>query len=216
MARLLDACGATLIENLVALVIGSSMMISLYGYFRSELYHLFIVETKTASLEDARVGLDMMIRDLKNAGSWGSGTVPLETGATDDPSHDADLVCNRVYEASPTVIHVQMDLNGNGDCAGLDPRENIRYELGAPTSTCPGSFVLRRNGDCLLANVVPVVDQTIFTFFDIKGTNLGHAPALNAIKRIHIEFRVQVSNPDPRLSGKLESALSSSVDLRNF
>jgi Tfp pilus assembly protein PilW len=97
------ARGATLIENMVALLLGSVTVISLYAYFRSEIYHALIVETRIAVLEDARGALDIMLRDLKNAGSWGSGSVPVETGVGDDPSHDADSVCNRVYAASWAV-----------------------------------------------------------------------------------------------------------------
>jgi type II secretory pathway component PulJ len=209
------ARGATLIENMVALLLGSITVISLYAYFRAEIYHALIVETKIAVLEDARGALDIMLRDLKNAGSWGTGSVPMETGVGDDPSHDADSVCNRVYAASPAVIHVQMDLNGNGTCTDLDPRENIRYELGEPTATCPGNHVLRRNGDCLVANVVPVAGEKVFTFFDGSGVDLGSAPAAGAIKRIRIEFAVQAKNPDPKISDKLSSTVSSSVELRN-
>jgi type II secretory pathway component PulJ len=209
------ARGATLLENMVALLLGSVTIISLYGYFRSEIYHTLTVETKTVVLEDARGALDIMLRDLKNAGSWGSGNVPSETGVGDDPSQDPDSVCNRVYAASPAVIHVQMDLNGNDTCADLDPRENIRYELGGPTAACPGSQVLRRNGDCLVANVVPAASGKIFTFFDRSGIDLGSAPNPGAIKRIRIEFAVQARSPDPRTPDKLSSTLSSSVELRN-
>ena len=99
--------GATLIEQLVSLAIGSVIITCLYGYFRAELYHVLAVEAKTATLEDARGALDIMIRDLKNAGSWGSGTVPSEVGSADDPNNDSDAVCNRVYAASPSLIHVQ-------------------------------------------------------------------------------------------------------------
>ena len=210
-----DTRGTTLIEQMVALLIGSVLIVSLYAYFRSEIYHLLIVETKTGALEDARGALDIMIRDLKNAGSWGGGSTPPEVGGTDDPSNDADGVCNRVYAASPATIHVQMDLNGNGDCAGVDPRESIRYELAGPTSTCPGAYVIRRNGDCLVANVVPAAGAKVFTFFDRNGADLGHTPELNAIKRVRIEFSVQANSPDPKLASKLVSALSSSVELRN-
>jgi type II secretory pathway component PulJ len=210
-----DNRGATLIENLVAVLLGSVLMLCLYGYFRSEIYHALIVEAKTGILEDARGALEMMLRDLKNAGSWGSGAVPVETGKDDDPQSDADGICNRIYAASPAVIHVQMDLNGNGTCADIEPRENIRYELGGPTASCPGKAVLRRNGDCLVANVVPSSGGKVFTFFDSRGNNLGAAPDQNAIRRIRIEFAVEARNPDPKRSDKLVSSLSSGIDLRN-
>ena len=217
MARRLDnQRGVTFIEQMVALLLGSVLITSLYGYFRASLYQLLAIETKTATLEDARGALDILLRDLRHAGSWGSGSVPSEIGGSvDDPDNDADSVCNRVYAATPTMIHVQMDLDGDGNCADTDPRESIRYELTGPTSTCPGTNIIRRNGDCLVANVVLPIAGKLFTYFDGDGIDLGSAPALDSIKRVRIAFAVQIKNPDPRLSGNLASTLSSSVEFRN-
>jgi type II secretory pathway component PulJ len=215
VVRLPDQGGATLIEQLIALLIGSVLITCLYGYFRAELYHTLAVEAKTASLEDARGALNIIIQDLRNAGSWGSGSVPSEIGTTDDPNNDGDTVCNRVYAATATMIHVQMDLNGNGNCADNDPRENIRYELAGPTSTCPGPNIIRRNGDCLVANIVPTVTGKVFSYYDAKGTDLGNAPPRDAIKRVKISFTVRVKNPDPKVTGNLASIVSSSVEFRN-
>jgi hypothetical protein len=173
------------------------------------------VESKTGTLEDARGALDIMIRDLMNAGSWQNGSPPVETGAGDDPDQDSDLICNRVYAASPSTIHIQMDLNGNGNCADADPRENIRYELANPTGTCPGPQIIRRNGDCLVANVVPALPGRVFTYYDADGADLGSNPARDAIKRVKIAFSVQVKNPDPKGSGNLTSTVLSSVEFRN-
>ncbi|MBM2802163.1 MAG: putative rane protein [Deltaproteobacteria bacterium] len=207
--------GATLIEQMVALLLGSVMITSLYGYFRSNLYQFIALETKTGTLEDARGALDIMLRDLKNAGSWGSGSVPAETDSADDPDHDADSVCNRVYAATAGLLHVQMDLNGNGNCADNEPRENIRYELTGPTSTCPGAQIIRRNGECLVANVVAPTAGKLFSYYDADGNDLGNAPPADAIKLVRIAFAVQVKNPDPRVGGNLTSTLSSSVEFRN-
>ena len=217
MARLsfFNQSGVTLIEQLVSLLLGSVLITSLYTYFCAELYRTASVETKTGSLEDARGAMDIIIRDLMNAGSWQNGSPPLETGAADDPDQDSDDVCNRVYAASPSTIHIQMDLNGNGNCVDLDPRENIRYELANPTATCPGPQIIRRNGDCLIANVVPGLPGKVFTYYDASGADLGANPARDAIKRVKISFGVQVKNPDPNGSGNLTSTVLSSVEFRN-
>lgn len=214
MALILQQRGVTLIEQLVALGLGAVMMTGLFGYFRSEVLHLRTLETRTTTMEDARGALDIMIRDLKNAGSWGTGSAPAETASGDDPDGDADMICNRVYLASANSLHVQMDLNGNGNCADLEPRENIRYELTGPTASCPGATIIRRNGDCLVANVVagPAV---LFRYFDGAGNDLGASPNRAAIRRVRIAFAVQVKNPDPRAGGMLTSLLSSSVEFRN-
>jgi hypothetical protein len=207
--------GATLTEQLVALLVGSVMVSSLYGFFRSELFHLTVQETRTAILQDARGALDIIVRDLKNAGSWGTGSAPAETGGSDDPNGDSDTVCNRVYAASNSLIHIQMDLNGNDSCADTEPRENIKYELTGPTTVCPGPSVIRRNGDCLVARVTTAPGGRLFTFFDVDGTELGANPPLSAIRGIRIAFSVQEKHPDPKVGGKLISAVSTTIQLRN-
>ncbi len=207
--------GATLVEQLVALVLGAVMITSLYGFYRAELFHILTQEAKIVTLEDARGAMDMITRDLKNAGSWGTGSAPPERGTGDDPNGDADSVCNRIYAATRLLIHIQMDLNGNDNCTDLEPRENIRYELAGATATCPGRAVIRRNGDCLVPNVNTPVPDKLFTYYDINGVDLGDTPAPSAIKRVRIAFSVEAKNPDPKARGKLASTLSNSIELRN-
>ena len=214
MRKIRDHRGATLLEQILSLLLGSAMISGLYGFYRSELFHHLSQQTKIATLEDARGSLDIMVTDLKNAGSWGKGNPPLERGGVDDPDNDPDTVCNRVYAANATLIHVQMDLNDNGNCADTDPRESIRYEIAGPTSTCPGVNI-RRNGDCLVANVTIPTGTKLFTYYDSAGADLGNTPALQAIKRIRIAFAVQVKNPNPTIGGNLTSTLSTGVELRN-
>jgi Tfp pilus assembly protein PilW len=210
-----DSAGVTLIEQLVALFLGTVVITSLYEFYRAELFRTISQEAKMATLEDARGALDIIVRDLRNAGSWGTGSAPSEKGGTDDPNSDADTDCNRVYAASGGMVHVQMDLNGNGSCADTEPRESVRYELTGPTSTCPGTTIIRRNGDCLVANVKTATAGKLFTYFDITGADLGDSPSPTAIKRIRIAFAVQVKNPDPRVGGNMTSTLSTSIELRN-
>src|SRR5918996_2229886 len=206
--------GAALLEQLLSLLLGSAMISGLYGFYRSELFHHLSQQTKIATLEDARGSLDIMVTVLKKAGSWGKGSAPLERGGLDDPDSDPDTVCNRVYAATATLIHVQMDLNDNGNCADINPRENIRYEIAGPTSTCPGVNI-RRNGDCLVANVTIPTGTKLFSYYDSAGADLGNTPALQAIKRMRIVFAVQVKNPNPMIGGNLSSTLSNGVELRN-
>ncbi len=207
--------GATLVEQLLAALLGSVLISGLYGFYRTGLYQFAAQETKTATLQDARGALDIMVRDLKNAGSWGAGSAPAERGGADDPDSDADDVCNRVYAATARMIHVQMDLNGNDTCSDTEPRENIRYELTGPTATCPGTQILRRNGECLVANVITPSTGKLFSFYDKAGADLGNSPAPQLIKRVRIAFSVQEKNPDPRVGGVLTSGLATSVELRN-
>lgn len=210
-----NSSGVTLIEQVVALLLGAIVISSLYEFYRAELFRTISQEAKTSTLEDARGALDIIVRDLRNAGSWGAGSAPPERGGTDDPNNDADTDCNRVYAASGAMVHVQMDLNGNGNCADTEPRENIRYELTGPTSTCPGTNIIRRNGDCLVANVKTITAGKLFSYYDVTGADLGDSPSPTAIKRIRVAFAVQVKNPDPRVGGNMTTTLSTSIELRN-
>jgi Tfp pilus assembly protein PilW len=210
-----NSSGVTLIEQIVALSLGTIVITSLYVFYRSELLRTIAQEAKTGTMEDARGALDIIVRDLRNAGSWGTGSAPPESGGSDDPMSDADLVCNRVYAASSSMIHVQMDLNGNGNCTDTAPREGIRYELTGPTPTCPGTNIIRRNGDCLVANVKTVSAGKLFTYYDLMGAELEDPPSPIAIKRVRIAFAVQVKNPDLHVGGNMTSALSTSIELRN-
>jgi type II secretory pathway component PulJ len=216
MARTLrNDNGVTLIEQLVSLCLGSMMIVGLYGFYRAQLFQTLVQETKTATLEDARGTIDIIVRDLKNAGSWANGSAPAETGTGDDPESDADSVCNRIYAATAAMIHVQMDLNGNGNCSDADPRENVRYELTGPTSTCSGTRIIRRNGDCLVGNVTTPVSGKLFRYFDAAGADLGDTPPLASIKRIGIAFGVRSKTPDMKAGPSITSELSTSVELRN-
>src|SRR3989338_2102983 len=97
-----DKRGFTVAELLVAALFGMIVIGTLYGFYRDQLFYLVAQETKTATLEDARGALDMMVRELRNGGSWGTGTAPSG--------------CSRVVSASATSIHIQADLDSNGNC----------------------------------------------------------------------------------------------------
>jgi Tfp pilus assembly protein PilW len=216
MLRLLcQTAGAILIEQLMSLLLGLAIIAGVYGFCRAQIYQALTQESKTATLEDARGAMDIIVSDLKNAGAWADGTAPAESGGGDDPSSDDDGVCNRIYAATASKVHVQMDLNGNGTCADTDPRENIRYELTGPTSTCGGSKIIRRNGDCLVADVTTPAAGKLFRYYDASGVDLGNTPALAAIKRIQVGFAVRAKNPAAKSGAYIFSELSTSVELRN-
>src|SRR5574341_2399523 len=106
MSRLRNNRGATLVENLGSLLLGAVLITGLYGLYRSELFQFLSQEAKATALEDARGALDIIVQDLRNAGYWGTGSAPPESGGDDDPNNDADAVCNRVYAASASLIQI--------------------------------------------------------------------------------------------------------------
>ena len=203
--------GFTVTELLVAMLFAGIVVATLYGFFRDQLFTLISQETKTATLEDARGGLNLMAREIRNAGAWANGSAPAG--------------CSRFVTATATAIQVQADVDGNGNCADAANGEDVTYQLSAGTSTCPGSRITRRepgqNEDCLVANVVTLDTVTppgppLFTYFN--SSNVSFVPTSSSlinIKRVQITFRVQVINSNPKVGGNIFSTLSTSVLLRN-
>lgn len=197
-----DKRGFTTAELLIAALFGMIVIGTLYGFYRDQLFYLVSQETKTSTLEDVRGALDMMVRELRNAGSWGTGTAPSG--------------CSRVVSASATSIHIQADLDSNGNCNSATG-EDVTYDLASATSTCPGS-IIRRNSNCLVANVVIPTGSSLFTYYDSSNADLGSSPTVASIKRVKITFSVQVAEPTPegKAAGRnITSTLTSSVEFRN-
>ena len=197
--------GFTVAELLVAALFVMIVLATLYGFYREQLFTLLSQETKTATVEDARGALDMMMREIRNAGSWNSGTQPAG--------------CQRLVTATATMIRIQADLNGDGDCDPNETGEDIVYEIGAATSTCPGATI-RRNGQCLVASVVIPSGSNFLTYYSAGSTTPLTQPIsdLSVVRRLKITFGVEVTNPNPNArdaNPNLSTILSSSVELRN-
>ena len=61
-----DRRGFTITELLLAAVFSLIVMGTLYGFYRDQLFQLLYQEIKTATLEDARGALDIMVRDRRD------------------------------------------------------------------------------------------------------------------------------------------------------
>jgi len=174
---------------------------TLYGFYRDQLFNLLSQETKSGTMQDARGALDLMVREIRNAGAWSTGSVPSG--------------CSRIVTATATTIRIQADLDGNGDCSS-STGEDVTYTLAGPTSTCPGSTI-RRNGDCLSPNVVIPTGSAFLTYYGTGSAVPLTLPLsdLSVLRRVKITLGVQVKNPNPKVGGMITSNLSSSVEFRN-
>ena len=210
MSILRDKRGFTTAELLVAALFGMIVVATLYGFFREQMFNLLAQETKTATLEDARGALDMMVRELSNAGSF-----PLPIGyPTTRPAGDDDgSNCKRLVLANTnaTSIRIQADLNGDGDCS--DDNEDVTYTYNSTSGT------ISRNG-----NTSPVVSNVVtsnFLTYYVAGSATAVTPSstnINAIKRAKITIAVRVADPTPegKAAGRnITSTLYSNVDFRN-
>jgi len=210
------SCGGfTTIEFLGAAACAAIVLTALYGFYREQFYSLLLQETRTATLEDARGALDIMVRELRNAGSF-----PQTTDAS--CVKDVSGKPLRVVWATSNSIQIQADTEsvGGGDPDGkcTETGELVTYDIGGGTASCPGPITIRRNGYCLVANVVVSSKEPLFSYFDQNDAPLSANPPVDAVKRIRIRFSVEVPDPTPRgkNTGKtIKSTLSSSVEFRN-
>ena len=213
MSILWDKRGFTTAELLVAALFGMIVVATLYGFYREQMFNLLAQETKTATLEDARGALDMMVRELSNAGSF-----PLPTGyPTTRPAGDDDgSNCKRLVLANTNAnsIRIQSDLTGDGDCA--DDNEDITYTYNSTSGT------IERNSSSspVVSNIVIPAGSNFLTYYT-AGSTTAVTPSstnINAIKRVKITFTVQVADPTPdgKAAGRnISSTLYSNVDFRN-
>lgn len=201
MKSALNSRGFTLPELVMGAFFGLVIIGTLYGFYRDQLFNLLAQETKTETLQDGRGALDLMVRELRNAGAWARGSAP--------PG------CSRVVTATSSTIRIQADLDGNGDCTSATG-EDVTYSLAGATATCPGSTI-RRNGDCLIPNVVIPSGRAFLTYFgaDSKIPLTLPITDLSILKRVKVTFAVQVKNPNPKEGGMITSNMSSSVEFRN-
>lgn len=214
MKRILwHSAGFTTAELLVAALFGMIVVATLYSFFREQMFNLLAQETKTATLEDARGSLDLMVRELSNAGSF---PLPADYPTT-RPADDDDVNnCKRLVLANTNAnaIQFQADLNGDGDCA--DEHENITYTYNSTTKT------IERNSSSspLVSNVYEVLSGVIFKYYTAGSTSAvtPSSTNINSIKRVNIAFKIQMDDPTPEgkaAERKITSSLTTNVDFRN-
>lgn len=209
-----DRRGFTVAELLVAALFGMIVMATLYGFYREQMFNLLSQETKTATLEDARGALDIMVRELRNAGAF-----PVTTDATCLKDGSGNPM--RVVTASANSIQIQSDTDGNENCSATG--ENVTYALSGSTITRNGvtnplvNDVVIPTGSDFLTYYPSGTDPPPFCFStgDPTGCSGDLAANLGNIKRVKITFAVEVKNPNPKITGNISSSLSSTAEFRN-
>ncbi len=215
--------GFTLIEYLVSMLLTSIIMGAVYSVFRVQTHSTKVQENRLEAQEYSRAVLDMMVREIRNAGY-------APTGAA----------CAGVDTANAQTLKFQYDANANGTCtlAGIDNNESIEYKF--DTTGCPAGF-----GNIMRKATVPFTEEAMtdcnipigaanfsFTYFPQNCTNNfsapvgggaaacpatpgGNAGTLAAIQRVLISITVRSKDPDAEFGGQLDATMTSSADLRN-
>jgi prepilin-type N-terminal cleavage/methylation domain-containing protein len=207
--------GFTLAELLVAMLLTSIIMGAVYSVYRMQSHTMKIQENRLDAQGYARSVLDMMVREIRNAGYNPLGTASgtnCAGGSAGTPG---------VVTATATSFRFTYDFQGttagsvpNGTCADAD--EDITYTY--TTGCAAGLGDITRNGS---SNPLTECNVSSFTisYFKQDGTSLT-APVtgtnLALIQRVQITLTVQSKNPDAQFGGQqLNATVTSNVDLRN-
>ena len=181
------AKGFTLVEIIIAMAVGMIVLATLYSLFSAQNQAFSVQEQIVEMQQNARSGMEIMLRDLRMAGynprkinPWISGTKPGLTGAT-----------------SASVSYAA-DLNGNGDttAASSNPAENIAYDMYSEG----GVSYLARTANGVRIVVARNVESLALAYYDQAGNALSATPSLAAVRKIQVTLTTKTALPDPSYS----------------
>ena len=169
--------GFTLIELMVAMVIGMIVFASVATTFISQTRAYTAQEQINEMEQNARGALDIMSREIKMAGYKPNGG--SVTG---------------VVSYSSSSLTIQADLNGNGSVStsGSD-NEQITY-----TYDSANKQITRQVGTATAATLAENISSFAFTYYQSSGTTL--ATSSSDIRRIKIAITAKTAKPDPSYS----------------
>ena len=211
--------GFTLAELLVAMLLSSIIMGGVYSVYRMQSHTMKIQEKRLDAQDYARSVLDMMVREIRNAGNNPKGA----TGGANCAGGSAGAP--GVVTATATTFRFTYDFQGttagsvpNGTCDNAD--EDITYALDATCSEGGSLSNITRNGSANpLTDCNVVTNSFSISYFKQDGTALSVPVTggnLALIQRVQITLTVQSKNPDSQFGGQqLDATLTSNVDLRN-
>jgi type IV pilus assembly protein PilW len=208
--KLRNQKGFTLSELLVAAGLSLAVLASIYGLFRSQAHTIKGQESRVEAHEYAMAILDVIVREIRNAGYFPTGT------ACANVSNTAGIA-----SASLTSFSLVYDKDGNGTCSGDDEVITFAYNSVGQDVT--------RNSQALSEGNVTALQ---FTYYPQQTSGTAPAPycfstgvpagcsgnlasSLNSVQKIAVSITVQSRNPDVQFGGQSTITMSSGADLRN-
>lgn len=189
--------GATLLELVVGMAFAALFAVMLHQLARSLLHGTAVLEAASEAEEAVRVALQVITRDLRDAGFSADGQLG-----------------NGIRNARPDGVDAVADRNGDGDTD--DANERVGYSTDAPTRTLRRAMGLAPPQP-FLPNLT--TDGVFFRYYDATGTSLSidppNAPDRSRIRRIEVTLEIELPNPDPASPAPIRIAQSGSIALRN-
>jgi type IV pilus assembly protein PilW len=185
--------GFTLPELLVAMMLSLIVLGAVSAVYRVQSHTVKVQEHRMEAQEYARVALDLMVREIRNAGYF-----PNRTPCGGN-------LPNGIVARSNVMIQFVYDANGDGDCGDTD--ENVTYTYDPATlnisRTADGATQILTDGNITALN---------FVFYDYdENTTTVQAN----IKRVSVSLAVRSKSTDTQFNGQQTITMNSNADLRN-
>lgn len=182
--------GFTLVEVLIALLIGTIVMAAVMTSFQSQ-HNTYLAQDQVVEMQqNARVAMDMLVRDIRSAGfdpnNLGAGitTVGITpagvaptlifTREDDLPADGLETISYSLYDAFATTVPPTND--------GLD--DDLALEVTTAAGASAGRQVVAEN-----------ISQLEFFYLDGSG---NPTDVLGDIRAIEVSIMVQAAQPDTK------------------
>ncbi len=195
-----DQRGTTLMETMVASLMLSVVLATMFSLYRYQMFSLQSQNVQLDTQQTARAVLDLMAREVRQAGY--------------DPQ------CTKAFEglatATSSKLVIKFDRNGN---SVIDADETITYQIRSDDTK------IKRvaNGVTSYLALSDARTGSGFTFYDTTGTALNPGGSYiilttaqrAAVRRIQIQVGLERADWDPNATTKMGSSFSTNIDLRN-
>ncbi len=190
--------GVTLIEILIGMAVGTMLISAITNTFIDQNKAYLIREQVVMMQQNARGGMDIMIRELAMASY--------------DPTKAAGA---GIVAASANTIQATMDLNNDGDTGDTD--ENVTYAL--YDAEGDGDLHLGRDAGGGNQLVAVNIQSLAFTYTLANGTTTSNPADLSQIRAINIALTARTAQPDHRYltnNGYRTLTLTTTLWVRNL
>ena len=187
--------GFTLIELMIAMMVGMVALAAVSALYTIQSKHLVRSEQIAELHQNARIAMDMMIREINMAG-YNQRTDPVATPVPrcTDALITAGTPCVGITNAGANTISFSTDINSNGDIAAgeSNPNENIVYDV----YSSGGIPALGRTSNGTKNPMVDYVDSLTFQYYDDDEPG-NITTSRENIRRLKVTVRVRSAKEDP-------------------
>jgi type IV pilus assembly protein PilW len=231
MKKSYGAGGFTLVELLMAVVVGMVLLGAIWSAVIAGQKSSVGIERKITTGQDARSALEIMAAEIRMA----SFNPLFARGMWIEPascSRAANQSWRGIQEASAAAVTIEMDLEPDGRC-GNSGNEIIRYAYDEPSGRITRETIRCASGIRTSSGAQPFLGPIpsnpavrtvrvinggvpLFRYYDGKGAEVVNLPAeIPRIRRIEIVLVAESADADPRTGEPRRTAFSTSVMPRN-